>query len=122
MNFRKMFFAWEIMTDMIKIGGITYDVASLIKPYLGFGGEVIGHWINESKCVSPLFFENSTISLSEFFGKELDDFQINICCECGHDHNMVWIHKPGMVREGEIMKQQIIVCEENREVYFDHTS
>ena len=82
------------MANMIKVGGITYDVASLITPHLGCDGEVYGRNDNNYKSVGPLTHEYLPTSLSEYFGEELDEFQVNIRCTNGNLHNMVWIHKP----------------------------
>ena len=94
MNLGKIFFAWEIMANMIKIGGITYDTTSLITPHLGCDGEVYGRRGNNLKSVGPLTHEYLPTSLSEYFGEELDDFQVNIRCTDGNLYNMVRIYKP----------------------------
>ena len=94
MNPRKISFAWEIMANMIKIGGITYDTTSLIRPHLGCDGEVYGRKGNNLKSVGPLTHEYLPTSLSEYFGEELDDFEVNIRCTDGNLYNMVRINKP----------------------------
>ena len=82
------------MANMIKIGGITYDVTSLIRPHLGRDGEVYGRKGDNLKSVGPLTHEYLPTSLSEYFGEELDEFQVNIRCTDGKLYNFVRIHKP----------------------------
>ena len=81
--------AGEIMTSMIKIGGITYDTTSFIVPHLGQDGEVYGRKGNHTtRIMGPLSLDHSLL-----FG-ELDEFQVNIRCSrgCGELYNMVTIY------------------------------
>ena len=77
------------MANVIKVGSIMYDVASLIKPHLGREGIISGRRGYETKVAKgPISLGLFSKPVCEYLGRELDEFQVDVRCECGSLHPM----------------------------------